>query len=279
MRIIGTINAALSDMTKSEYKVALFCIGNIEEIAFDTLEALAERISTSTTSVIRFCRRLGFAGYKELQEEVRRELKAQPSLPDKLERTISSSGGRLEATSRAVISCVERSLAETSEENISRAVDMICGAARVFTFGMKESYALAHYAYTRLLSVRGEVNLLSIGFSGEIEQLLSLGEGDVCVFYLFHRYTSTSLEVLSALKDRGVSVILVSSPPFSEEIISGSLLFSVYTDIGGVKNSAAAPIALTDCICNAVAVRLGDSALEYMRSSEELFSRFSILAD
>ena len=74
MRIIGTINAALSDMTKSEYKVALFCIGNIEEIAFDTLEALAERISTSTTSVIRFCRRLGFAGYKELQEEVKHSL-------------------------------------------------------------------------------------------------------------------------------------------------------------------------------------------------------------
>lgn len=281
MNIAALINKELPSMTKSEYKVAAYLLNSPSEAAFATLEELAERIGTSTTSVIRFCRRLGHHGYKELQLSVRAELKSQPSLPDKFARTVSLSGTDtlLSRILSSVRACLDATFGEVSEKTLSAAVEKLACAERVFLFGMKESFALAHYAYTRLLSVRPGASILSAGLNGEIEELLSLREGDVVVVFLFHRYTDAALRVLDFLRERGIDVILVTAPPCSDSVISGTLPIICRTDIGGIKNSAVAPIAVTDYICNAVALELGESALEYMKSSENLFERFDVLSD
>ena len=83
---------------------------------------------------------------------------------------------------------------------INDAVSHISTAKRVFTFGMKESFALAHYAYTRLLTVRKNVCVLNAGYNGEIESILSMNKDDVCVAFVFHRYTKQALQVLDMLK-------------------------------------------------------------------------------
>ena len=79
--------------------------------------------------------------------------------------------------------------------------------------------------------------------------------------------------------ESGATVILVTSPPYDSELAAGSLLIPCDTDVSGIKNSAAAPIVLTDYLCNAVALSLGDGAVEYMKRSEELFDKFSVLSD
>jgi DNA-binding MurR/RpiR family transcriptional regulator len=77
MDTLKIINDTLSKMTKTEYKIALFATSNINDFAFETLEEISKKIGTSTASVIRFCRRLGFEGYKEFQDKLREELKRQ----------------------------------------------------------------------------------------------------------------------------------------------------------------------------------------------------------
>lgn len=281
MEISGLINGMLSEMTKSEYKVAIFCLNNARAIAFDTLEETAMKIQTSTTSVIRFCRRLGFAGYKELQDRVRLELKMQPSLPDKYERAVSDTSEDLltDRICRATAYCVEKTFSSISPDLLAKAVEKIASARRVFTFGMRESLALSHYAYTRLLSVRRDVNMLSAAYNGESEALLSLTGDDVCIVFLFHRYTSAALRVLEIIKECGAAVILVSAPPYDKALTEGCLLLSCHTDISGIKNSFVAPSAIADYLCNATALALGDEAVEYMRESEKIFDRLSLLED
>ena len=75
-------------MTKTEHAVASYLDSHMQEFAFSTLEAIADSAGTSTTSVIRFCRRLGFSGYKEFQRSLQEAVRVQLDLPDKVERTI-----------------------------------------------------------------------------------------------------------------------------------------------------------------------------------------------
>ncbi len=281
MNVLRIINTALSEMTKSEYKVALFASSNIGDFAFETLDSISKKIGTSTTSVLRFCHRIGFEGYKELQDSIRAELKANSSLPDKFEQAVNdadNAGLAFGICNRAQAS-LRRTFDELSDEVLDRAVSCLVGAERIFTFGMKESYALAHYAYTRLITVRPNVSVLPVAYNGEVEYLLSLNENDVCLVFLFHRYTGASVRILKRLKERGVRILLVSAAPYDEIAEYSDVLLPCYVDIGGIKNSSVAPVALVDCICNAAAMKLGDEALEYMRMSEAEFKNLEVLSN
>ena len=163
-----------------------------------------------------------------------------------------------------------------NEEQISSAARLVCQAERVFTFGSRESYALAHYAYTRLLSVRPNVSILQTA-SGQIESVLSLGQGDVCIVFLFHRYTLHTVKLLELLKKRHVSVILVTDPPCEDVASTAEVLLPCLVDCGGIKNTAVAPVVLMDYFCDAVAAKLGDQSLEYMKNAEALFRLGNVL--
>ena len=279
MNVTEKIKSKLSEMTKSERQVALYCMAHINDFAFCTLDEIAEKIETSTTTVIRFCRRLDFSGYKQLQNNVRAEIKEHPALPDKFGRTAQGNDRNdlLIKTGNEDMTNIHKTCSEISIKDIGTAVKSIAEAERVFVFGMRESFAIAHYAYTRFLTVRSDVFLLNAGYNGEIESLLSLKKGDVCVVSIFHRYTKSALEILSNLKNRGVFVIVITDFEHNEIIDYASVILACHVDSKGIKNSAVAPVCLLNYLCNAAAMLLGEGSLRYMKESEELFKSISVL--
>lgn len=280
MNVIEKIKQGFDEMTKSERQVASYFLGHLNDFAFYTLDRISAEIGTSTTTVIRFCRRLGFAGFKGFQEALREDLKyQQPDLPDKFQRTLDSTinDELLAQTIQQDIRCIQQTFHNIPYESLASAARYIAKARRVFTFGMKESYALAHYAYTRFLTVRSDAYILNAGYNGDVESILSLTEEDVCIVYLFHRYTKQSLQILPMLKKQGVTIILVTSNPYDKVEPYATLLLPCHVDANGIKNSAIAPICLADYLCNAVAVLGGEETLQHMRQSEDLFKMSSIL--
>lgn len=277
MNLLETIRSNLNEMTRSERQVASFYLAHPNDFAFCTLDAIAAKADTSTTSVLRFCRKIGFDGYKDFQNSVREQISSLPQLPDKYRRTVADPDNLLFHIMRRDLQCVEDTVRDLDNGTLEQAVKMLSTARRVYTFGMRESYAMAHYSYTRLLSVRPRVELLSAGVNGEIENLLSIGENDVCLVFLFHRYTRQSFQILQWLHSRHCQVILISNPPLDQVESLAEVLLPCYTDCNGIKNTAIAPVVLCDCLCNAVAAELGDTALAYMKETEKLFQLSDIL--
>ena len=273
MNVSEHIRQQLGTMTRSERQVAMFTLDHMNDTVFYTLEELARQTDVSTTSVLRFCRRLGFDGFKDFQNAARTELKYSPDLLDKFQRTSDQQmeHSLLAQTVQQGIQCIQETFRELPFEAISQAVNCIAQARRVYTFGMRESQALAYYAYSRLLTVRGDVFAYQDGYNGNVETLLSLNEQDVFVVYLFHRYTRQTLRLLELLRQRGVPVILITSPPVDAVVRFATVLLPCRVDAKGIKNSALAPICLADYLCNALAVVNGEDTLQRMKQSEELF--------
>lgn len=264
-------------MTKSEQKIAAYFLGNPNTFAFETLDNIAAKIDISTTSVIRFCRKLGFVGYKTFQDCVRTEFKYQLTLPNKFNRTVKAknTNSQFQLSVKNSINCIEQTFNTIPAEDIHSAIKAISEAKRVFCFGLKESFALAHYAYTRFLTIRSDVFMLSAGQGGEIESVLSLGKDDVCIFFLFHRYTNPAPQILELLKKQGTAIILITSPPYDELEANANILLPCFVDINGIKNSAVAPICLIDHLCNSAIIANGNKSLDYMKKSEALFEKFT----
>lgn len=276
MTLMETVKGALGEMTKSERQVAAYYFGHAGDFAFFTLDKMADAVETSTTSVLRFCRRLGYAGYKDFQQAARQELHRQPDLLDKLHRT-QSSDDLLNKTLGQNMTCIQNTFAGIPYDRLVETVRLLSGARRVYTFGMKESYALAHYAYTRFSAVRGEVHLLGAGINGEVETLLDVTPEDVCLVYLFHRYTKQSLSVLETLKKRGVPVVLITAAPYDRVEEFATIVLACSVDADGIKNTAVAPVCLADYLCNALAVENSDAAAQRMQQLEKLYKEQDVL--
>ena len=279
MNTIELIRVKMEQMTRSEQRVALYILGHMNDIAFFTLDELARQTDVSTTTVLRFCRRLDFDGFKQFQYTVRTDLKYSPDLLDKFHRTADNQlkDTLLAQTVQQGIRCIQQSFREMPFEMIEEAVKRIAGARRVYTFGMRESQALAAYTYSRLLTVRGDVFLYQDGYTGNVEALLSATGEDVFVVFLFHRYTRQTLRILEVLKQRNVQIVLITSPPVEMVARLATVLLPCQVDANGIKNSALAPICLADYLCNAVAMLNAEDTLQRMKLSEDLFARSEMI--
>ena len=281
MSVAELIRLELESMTQSERRVAAFALGNLGEIAFFTLEELANRSDVSTTSVLRFCRRLGYDGFRQFQQAVRTDLRYSPDLLDKFRRTADNQpeDALLAGIVQQGIRCIQETFREMPPEVLREAVERIANARRVYAFGMRESQALAAYAYGRLLTVRGDVFLYQDGYAGNVEALLGLTDQDVFVVYLFHRYTRQTLRILEILKERNVQIILVTSPPVEAVARFATVLLPCRVEGVGIKNSSLAPVCLADYMCNAVAMVHPEETLSRMHHSEVLFRSSGILEE
>ena len=122
MSIVETIKNNLDDMTRSERQVATHYLGDAVDFAFCTLDSIAAKVDTSSTSVLRFCRRLGFEGFKDFQQAVRLQLHGLPELPDKFHRTVQERDGD-DLFARTVaqdIHCLHESLENLSLEALTQ---------------------------------------------------------------------------------------------------------------------------------------------------------------
>lgn len=281
MCISEFIRKEFGEMTRSERQVATFVLGHMNDIVFFTLDELAEKTEVSTTSVLRFCRRLGFDGFKQFQQTVRDELRYSPNLLEKFRRTTNTQleDSLLAQTVQQGILCIQETFQELSYDSLSDAVEILSTARRVYTFGMRESQALASYTYSRLLTVRGDVFMYHDGYSENIETLLSVTDDDVFVVFLFKRYTEKTLGLLEVLRQRGVRIILVTSPPTDEVARFATILLPCRVDANGIKNSSLAPVCLADYLCNTVAMADPQAAMKRMKESEQLFRQSEILRD
>ena len=279
MNTVNLVDQCFEEMTKSERRVAVFFREHLNDFAFFTLDKLADAISISTTSVIRFCRRLGFGGFKEFQDALRSDIMHQPDLLDKFRRTWDTSmdDELLTQTVQRGIRCIQNTFHTISYETLAESVKLLVKAKRVFTFGMKEAHALAHYAYTRFYDVRTDVHLLSAVPNGDAEEVLDISPEDVCIAFLFHRYTRASVSTLPIFKARGAKLILITCEPYDSVQAFADVLLPCRVDFSGVKNSYAAPVCLCDCLCNRVAAIDPERTKARMEALEKLYDDYMIL--
>ena len=270
----------LSIMTKSEQAVANAFFQKPNAFLFETLEGVALTSDVSTTTVLCFCRRLGFAGFKDFQLALRSSASMHPDLPEKFSRNAKENSSSLLSRSVAQgIACIEESFGNWMEKDFSHAVKILSRARRVYTFGMKESFALAHYAYTRLLAVRGDVFLLSSPSGNDPEGILDLTEKDVCLFFLFHRYTKASFDIFNLMVKKRIPLILVTDPPYPTTLGESTITLPCRVDGGGIKNTSASPLILCDALCNAAAAEGEEKTLDHMKRCETLFREINFVEE
>lgn len=276
MSITGRIHAKYDRMTRTEQKIADYILNNSPQVAFNTLEELATGIGVSTTSVIRFARTLQYDGYTQMQQSIQQSLVKKVSLPERYDESYAllQKDNILHDLLHAEIDSLKRSAALLNSDSLHEAVEAINKAHTVFILGVRSTFGLAHYMAANLSQVRGNVHLIS-GVGGMYpEEIVGAKAGDVCIAYMFPRYQRIVSGLLSAMKEKGVTVILITSKPHDTIQHLGDIFLCCSLQSGIMtKDSMIPPMFISNYLYTCVMANDYQETRARLESMEEILDK------
>jgi len=249
-------------------------MNSLDSCAFDTLEEISEKIGVSTTTVIRFSRALGYAGYSEMQKDIQSNIQNKVALPERLRNTLYTSDNQmLQDSFSNDIQNIQKTLEAQNDENLNKVVEKVTAARQVYVLGMRSSFAVAFYMASRLGEIKKGVRLIdSIGMLYP-EEIVDATENDVCIAFMFPRYSKMTATAISWLKNQGVEIILFTSMNPLPVAGYGDIILPCAISSISYKNSYAAPMCLTNYLIAAIAKNNYDESKEVLAKTETILKQ------
>jgi RpiR family carbohydrate utilization transcriptional regulator len=269
--MLATISRVLPDLSPSEKRVGRWILSHPKEAANATLARLASECETSEPTVVRFCRRVGLGGFRELAIRLTEALSSPAAY---VHRDVSAD----DSTSDAVIKVMDASIqsliemrSQLSAMPIDDAVSAMKGARQIAFAGLGASGHVARDACHKFF--RLGIPCISLHDTTMILQFAAIAESNDVLVLLSHtgRWQDFA-RAASLARGRGATVIALTNPD-SQIAAEAGLLFpcrviedtSVYTPM----SSRLAQLALLDAIQVALALAQGDSASDNLRRSKD----------
>ena len=271
--IIKLIYNNYDNYTNSEKTIADYIINNFNNITYDTLSSLAQKIGVSTTSIIRFAKELNFNGYSELQESIRayadsddpfnvarnfREMENQ-DISDMFEKSLNKD-----------IENLKKTINSLSKDDLEKAIDYLANARRIYVMGYNDSFTMAYYMAARLGQVRESVSLLQ-GVGGLYPmEIASSNEEDLLVAYLFPRYSMNTVNIINKVKINGTKVLIITAHDTTKIRHFADVILPTYVYGSGVRESYIAPLALSSYLASSVALVNPEKSSKFINYTERV---------
>ena len=268
--MLAAIKQSLSDLSPAEKRVAEWILAHPKETVGATLAQVSKECGTSEPTVVRFCRRVGLGGFRELGIRLAESLSSPVSY---VHRDVSPDDSSADAVLKVMDASIQSLLdmrSQLSAMPVDDAVTAMSSARQIAFAGLGASGHVARDACHKFF--RLGVPCSSLMDTPMILQFASIAEPDDVLVLLSH--TGRWAEFARAAElasNRGATVIAITNPD-SDLAKKATLLFpcqliedtSVYTPM----SSRLAQLALLDAIHVALALASGEQAADRLRKSK-----------
>jgi len=260
---LARVRARREGEAKSVMRIARFVLASPARARELRITDLAKACRTSPSTVSRFARTLGYAGYREFQLDLAATLvKSGKEKPDYFEGNLSP-----ETVVRHVFASNSQSLAETEKlldrKTVIRAAEAIRRAGKALFLGLGSSAPLADIAASRLTSL-GITAIAEHDPYGQIFATASVGRGDVVVGISHSGRTAHIVEGIEAARRRGALTVAITNYPKSRVARAADLrlitAFREHRFNTAVSSSCTAQMCVIDCLYFVLAGRRPDRA-------------------
>ncbi len=213
--LLGRLRTELPTLPEALQRVAGRILDDPLDAAQASIVDLAEQSGTSTATVTRFCRVLGYRGYANLRVAIAAETgRAEQARWDTdIDREIRPDDP-LDRVLDVIVGADSRAIRETATridlDAIDRVATAIAAASRVELFGLGSSGTAAREMAFRLERIRVPVWSRADTHSALTNAAL-LGPGDLAIGLSHSGRTREVIEVLAEAADQGALTVAVTS--------------------------------------------------------------------
>lgn len=273
--MIVEIDRILPELSPSERIAAEWVLAHPKEASRSTLAHVADECGISEPTVIRFCRRIGLKGFRELGIRLAESMSNPASYVHRDVRPDDASSDAVLKVLDASIQTLIDMRAQLSMMPIDSAVETMLNARQIAFAGLGASGHVARDACHKFF--RLGIPCSSLFDTPMILQFASIADPDDVLVLLSHTGRwSEFTDAARLAKSRGATVIAITNP-LSDLANEATLLFpcdvvedtNVYTPM----SSRLAQLALLDAIHVALALASGEGAADRLRMSKDALLR------
>jgi len=206
---LAQIRSRLPNLAVAERQVADWVLQNSEDVIHTSMARVAQQCGVSDTTVLRFCRAAGFKGYMDLKLSIARDLAS----PTQIIHDDVAEGDTPPVVAQKVFMSHIQALYDTLEvldkDALSRAVEMIIEANRIFIIGVGTSNSIVNEAYNKFFRLGLDCHAQTDSYLQLMEA--SLVEEGTLVIAISHSGSSTDpILTLEEAKRNGAKSIVIT---------------------------------------------------------------------
>lgn len=224
------IRSERRQLTPAELRVAQTLMSDYPAAGLQSVAALAANAGVSGPTVVRLVAKLGFAGYSELQSQLRAELSARTAGPVQRYPAVDESAQAsplLRRFERSVSAAVRDSLVGIDPVEFDAAVALLSDASRqIHVTGGRVSCVHALYLARSLSLLRPDVRYIPGERAPRAATLLDATPSSVFVVFDYRRYDDEVVDFGRGAAAAGASVIVLTDTYLSPVASSATVLLT-----------------------------------------------------
>ena len=227
-RLEDRIRGKLNNFPAKTRRVAEYILGNSPEIAFHSISETAEKLSVSRAQLVRVARMLGFDGYADLKNMLKKKLLDQviPSSCDMIPEDNTNTALKLCRLEHANIDETYRNITLNAED-VRRFCASACEAESIYCMGWGISSMPAEWLYTRFAELGLKSVLMRRGSLSLLEQSRGIGENDMLIVCELPSYVIEVTETAAQIAARGTRIAAITDSPAAPVCEHASMHFYV----------------------------------------------------
>ncbi|MGF1683176.1 MurR/RpiR family transcriptional regulator [Photobacterium minamisatsumaniensis] len=219
------IRTRYGDLSKRLQQVARYVLDNTNSVAFDTVAVIASQAEVPPSTLIRFANAFGFSGFNDMKQLFRRNLVEETTsyterakLFKELEVEESSAEKPamiLQEFARANTQAMNHLVAQTPEDKLEEAVEILSKADNIYLIGLRRSFSVASYLTYALRHLERRAFLID-GLGGMFkEQLSMIGPNDAVLSISFSPYAQETVTLSEVASKAGAKQIVITDSQIS----------------------------------------------------------------
>lgn len=272
--ILLRIEKSRENFTPSEQRVADYVLEHAEGIVGLPVAELAEHSGSNRAAVVRFCKRLGFEGYRDFTLAFAAELAVEQTRDKKQSGDIQL-GDSVETILQSVclnsIQSIQDSCTLLRPADIEAASNLLRKAKKIDFYGIGASQLVAQDAQYKFMRINKTCTAYPDGHL-QLTSASLLSKGDVAVAISWSGETKDVVEAASMAKSRGASVITITQYGKNRLSQWGDIAFqltSPETTIRiGAMSSRIAQLALIDILFSCVVSKEPQNISRYLKQTQ-----------
>ena len=277
--LLKTIEEGMSSFSKGQKLIASYILAHYDKAAYLTASKLGTLVGVSESTVVRFAIELGYEGYPDFQNSLRKLIRNRLTSFQRIEVTnnLIGDGDEIEKVLTSDIDKIRRTMEEIDREMFSQAVEHIVKAKTIYILGVRSSSSLAGFLNYNFRMIFNDVKFVQTTSGSELfEQIMPIGENDVMIAISFPRYSKRIINAVEYARSKGADVVALTDSSASPIATYANQLLLAHSDMASFVDSLVAPLSIINAIIVAVSRKKQDELTERLRALEEVWDRYDV---
>lgn len=259
-----------NSLSPTEQSIAGYVSANAQEVVQYSIYQLAEQAFVSPSTIIRFCRHLGYQGYKDFHQSLIQELAIRHQTAEVERKEIT----RWDSIDQIVEKVTYKNIMSLEETKnlldiaiLEQCVEQLCQCKTVLLFGIGSSLCVAEDAYLKFLRLNKPC-IINSDWHAQLISARNATSQDLGLVFSYSGETTEIISCMKALKENQTPIITItrySASPVAElgdynlYISSSESLFR-----NGAMSSRISQLNVVDILYTAFASREYEYCIEQL---------------